>query len=455
MTVSRDRSDSIGAPESAFDFDPNPEVSPQPEAVPFWESLLMPMAGANPEVSPQPEAVPSLIAFDNRLKVATPYLPVTFLVVMLNLLVFALMVLKYDRVLHFNADILVNWGGDYGLKTFAGEWWRPLTSTFLHSGFGHLTGNLFFLLLIAPLVERLLGPARFVIVYLFAGIGAALFGLGAFPTQPSCGASGAIDGLYGAFLGCYLRGVRTIPARIFLRSVGLLVLFTLVQLLRDYLEVSTGLIVHLSGFLFGFAGGLLFGHVLHPRKMWDKLLVFSLVTSLCCILLFVTASLAREFSRETVTLLARYDAAFDQERELVARFHDALDKWKDGDLSNIDLQSLLEFKLIPDWERSRTQLKLPDDSGLENHPLSLRELKDVANRSKPRRSKDTQPLSDKEFDLMFRLYLKLRVDNWRALAKALKDDSPNVMMILLEDVVIAGLRHELNEIANEKNPLNQ
>jgi hypothetical protein len=51
-----------------------------------------------------------LIAFDNRLKAATPYFPVTFLVVTLNVLVFALMALKHHRVLHFNADILMQWG---------------------------------------------------------------------------------------------------------------------------------------------------------------------------------------------------------------------------------------------------------------------------------------------------------------------------------------------------------
>jgi membrane associated rhomboid family serine protease len=185
----------------------------------------------------------------------------------------------HHRVLHFNADILIRWGADYGLKTLAGEWWRPLSATFLHTGLGHLAGNMFFLLLIAPVVERLLGPIRFAMVYLFAGIGAALLGLGWFPAQPSCGASGAINGLFGAFLGCYLRGVRTIPARIFLRSVGLLLLYALVTLLLDYLEHETAFIVHVGGLLFGFAGGLLFGHVLGRRTTRRKVLVFSLVTT--------------------------------------------------------------------------------------------------------------------------------------------------------------------------------
>jgi hypothetical protein len=161
----------------------------------------------------------------------------------------------------------------------------------------------------------------------------------------------------------------------------------------------------------------------------------------------------RQCSRETVTLLASYDGAFDRERQLVACFNDALDQWEDGRLTDAELQRLLQIELIPEWERFRAALKLPDDSGLENRPLTIRELLDELHRSEPHPAKEKRPLSDKDFDLMFRLCLKLRMDNWRALANGLKDDSPNVMTVLVDEVVIAGLRHELNEMANEQNPL--
>jgi membrane associated rhomboid family serine protease len=420
------------------------------------ETLVKECSLPDPDPSPPARPLPPMIAFENRLKAVTPYFPVTFVVVAANISAFALMAWSHQRVLHFNTDILIHWGAGYAPKTFAGDWWRPLTSTFLHAGLGHLAGNLFFLLLIAPLIERLLGPTRFAVVYLFAGVGAALVGLGRFPAQPLCGSSGAIYGLYGAFLGCYFRGVRTIPARIFLRSVGLLLLFALVSLMQGYLELETSFVVHLAGFVFGFAGGLLFGHVLGPRKTWDqtlglsarpawpKLLVFSLATTLCCGLLFVTASVVRRCSRETVTLLAPYAAALDRERQLVARFTDALERWEDGDVKDTELHAVLNDNIAV-WERFRTELKLklPDDTGLENHPLSVRELLDEAHKPGPHPPKAKEPFTDKEFDLMFRLYLKLRLDNWRALANALKGDNPSLTVALVDEVLIAALRHKL------------
>src|SRR4029077_15486931 len=138
----------------------------------------------------------------------------------------------------------------------------------------------------------------------------------------------------------------------------------------------------------------------------------------------------------------------DRERELVARFEDALERWEDGDLKDAELQRLLN-DLIVVWERFRTELKLklPDDTGLENRPLSVRQLLDEAQRAGPRPAKDKEPLSDKDFDLMFRLYLKLRVDNWRTFANALKGDNPDLMGPLVEELLITSFRHELNVMA--------
>jgi membrane associated rhomboid family serine protease len=444
------------------------------EATPEWQKCL-PVA----EVLP-PETVPVLTAFENRLKAITPYFPVTVVVLALNVLVFGLMALNHQRVVHFNADNIMSWGGAYAPKTFEGDWWRPLTSTFVHGGLGHLTGNLFFLLLIGPLIERLLGSTRFAVVYLFAGVGAALIGLGMFPTQPACGASGAVYGLYGALLGCYLRGLRAIPARIFLRNVGLILLFALVNLLQDYLELERSFSVHAAGLVFGFTGGLLFGHVLGPRRTWHKdpgpsfwrpasdaamhsgrtawlkRAVFPLVTILCCGLLLFTASVVRRCSGETLRLLGPYAGALDRERQLVARYNDALDGWECGDWKDADLRRELN-DLVLQWERLRTELKLklPDNLGMENRPLSARELFDQAHRQGPHHVKDKEPFSDKDFDLMFRLYLKLRLDNWRRLADALQGADPILAAPLLDEVLIMGLRHELNEMANEQNPLGQ
>ncbi|HEX6929105.1 MAG TPA: rhomboid family intramembrane serine protease, partial [Gammaproteobacteria bacterium] len=88
---------------------------------------------------------------------------------------------------------------------------------FLHGGFAHLLGNMVFLLLFGMLLERVLGTALFVGTYIVTGLLAAgLFVLvNASSTVPLIGASGAISGLMGAYLGVY--GLRRVE---FFYTVG-------------------------------------------------------------------------------------------------------------------------------------------------------------------------------------------------------------------------------------------
>src|SRR3989338_11138005 len=50
--------------------------------------------------------------------------------------------------------------------------WRFITAIFLHGGFAHLLYNLFALALFGSMLERLIGSWRFLIVFLFTGVGA-------------------------------------------------------------------------------------------------------------------------------------------------------------------------------------------------------------------------------------------------------------------------------------------
>ncbi len=85
------------------------------------------------------------------------------------------------------------------------EPWRYLTAMFMHAGLDHLFFNMFALLVFAPPLERLLKTPRYVIFYLLCGIGGSL--LSAImnswlqdDVHLAVGASGAIYGVYGAFL---------------------------------------------------------------------------------------------------------------------------------------------------------------------------------------------------------------------------------------------------------------
>src|SRR5579863_4498320 len=77
-----------------------------------------------------------------------------------------------------------------------------LTSMFIHGGFLHIAGNMWFLWIFGRGVEDLLGHAKYLFLYFACGIAAALFCvmLNSNSTVPTVGASGAIAGVMGAYL---------------------------------------------------------------------------------------------------------------------------------------------------------------------------------------------------------------------------------------------------------------
>lgn len=76
------------------------------------------------------------------------------------------------------------------------------TSIFLHGGFGHFVGNMWFLYIFGDNVESILGHVKYFIFYLCTGLFAALgqYFMDPNSTTPMIGASGAIAGILGAYL---------------------------------------------------------------------------------------------------------------------------------------------------------------------------------------------------------------------------------------------------------------
>jgi membrane associated rhomboid family serine protease len=90
----------------------------------------------------------------------------------------------------------------YGLVPDQLHYSSILTSMFIHGGFLHIAGNMWFLWIFGRGVEDLLGHAKYLFLYSACGIAAALFFvmLNSNSTVPTVGASGAIAGVMGAYL---------------------------------------------------------------------------------------------------------------------------------------------------------------------------------------------------------------------------------------------------------------
>jgi membrane associated rhomboid family serine protease len=87
------------------------------------------------------------------------------------------------------------------------HWYTPLTSMFLHGGWLHLLGNMWFLWLFGNNVEDSMGHARYHAFYLLCGLAAAVGQTVVAPGSvvPMVGASGAISGVMGAYIVLYPR----------------------------------------------------------------------------------------------------------------------------------------------------------------------------------------------------------------------------------------------------------
>ncbi|CAH1215124.1 MULTISPECIES: rhomboid family intramembrane serine protease [unclassified Paenibacillus] len=129
------------------------------------------------------------------------FFPLTSLLLLANVIMFI--------VLSFNGGstdfrTLLEYGAVTNDPSFEGEWWRYITSIFMHSGFDHLFFNSFALIVFAPPMERLLGSLRYGVLYLASGVLGNVISVAWYNSANmltiSVGASGAIYGIYGAFL---------------------------------------------------------------------------------------------------------------------------------------------------------------------------------------------------------------------------------------------------------------
>ena len=142
----------------------------------------------------------------------------------------------------------------------AGEWWRLITSAFLHLGLLHLAFNMYALWLFGPIIEQLYGHVEYLVLYLLCALGGSVLTILAAPDSAAAGASGAIFGLFGlAFVVSRRRHLLLGPqARAILSQVGTLLVLNL---------VITFTIPRISwtGHLGGLAVGAVLGLLLAPR----------------------------------------------------------------------------------------------------------------------------------------------------------------------------------------------
>jgi rhomboid protease GluP len=350
--------------------------------------------------------------FTRALQAQSTRTPVTVALIAINALVFIGTLLSGAGWLSPAAAVQLAWGSNFGPYTTDGEWWRLVTSLFIHFGIVHLAANMIALAYFCPLVERLYGSVNYLFLYLLAGVGGSLASIAWHPAVNSAGASGAIFGMLGALLATLLRARNTFPRDI-LRPIGR---WALVFLLWNLYAGLRGQGVDYAAHLGGLTTGLLLGLTAVRPVTGERSYTLGDLRRLLRAVAVAAAVLAGGlwWAQTAATALAG-DALYwhtvhwlrDGELSVNRRFNETLALTKAGKPNQRALADEVDRDVVPFWQEASARLAaitLPPSSPNPSHLQLLRDVSDGRARaygllSKGLRANDSQEIAAAEQEL--------------------------------------------------------
>lgn len=158
------------------------------------------------------------------------------------------------EALFFSGRPWLSAGSNFGPAIQAGEYYRLVTSMFLHGDMMHLVMNGLAIYILGTMVESSIGPRRFLILYFAGGLAGSAASLFFMPVTPSVGASGAVFGFFGYLL--YTRWKN--PAAL---SPEVSQWLTTLLIINVVISVIPGTRIDMWGHFGGLAGGFLAGNI--------------------------------------------------------------------------------------------------------------------------------------------------------------------------------------------------
>ena len=181
--------------------------------------------------------------------------PFNLVIVMINFAV--LLALSFIGNVE-SADFMLKHGANYAPLVTAGrEYYRLVTSMFLHFGFDHLVNNMLILLFLGDVLERLGGKFRYLLIYLGGGIAGNILSvawdMGTGRYAVSAGASGAVFAVIGALIFVVLRSKGRIEGMTGQR----LIFMAALSVLEGFTSSGVDNSAHIGGLVAGFLLALL------------------------------------------------------------------------------------------------------------------------------------------------------------------------------------------------------
>jgi len=202
----------------------------------------------------------------------TPILVLVNIFYYIALVFFSIVYLRYQFVRNgssYDPDfiealkkIALNFGVNQRNLVLGGEYWRLISYQFIHGSKSHLFFNMYALVYLGLMIENKLGWKKYLFIYLMSGICGGLVSLIFHQEGVMMGASGAIMGLYGAFLALLI--TKTFEPK----ATKALLVSTLIVSLLVLINGAFGKRVDNSAHIGGFVSGFIFTYLLNYK--WDK-----------------------------------------------------------------------------------------------------------------------------------------------------------------------------------------
>ncbi len=331
--------------------------------------------------------------FYAQLKRVTPYAFVTPALVLINVGVFAAMIAGGVDLMSPSIEHLLSWGANYAPKTTGGEWWRLLTSNYVHIGFIHIALNMWVLWDAGRLVERLLGNIGFVIMYILSGVVGSFTSVLWNPTVVGAGASGAVFGVYGCLIGFLLLSRGSIPNKVLTGISSSALAFIAYNVFYAIGEEGIDMAAHIGGLATGFLCGVIMRLPLDSGSAGRRWVRNGIVGGVGAAVIALAIGNGLGHVVDVQAALFRFA---EVEERVLAKFGDTAEKAQAGELSDSQVSIILDQEILIPWRAARVAFETMEDVPIQQ-----------------------KPLVDKLVT-----YMNLREDAWQLLAEATKPCPP-------------------------------
>jgi rhomboid protease GluP len=272
-----------------------------------------------------------------------------------------------------HVEVLQSWGTNIGPLTTGGQWWRLVSSMFLHFGVFHMALNMWALYVGGRLAERLFGSWAFALLYFASGLAGSLGSLIWNPAVNSAGASGAIFGVYGAMLAFFLRKHSAIPPAIISQQRWSGIAFIGFNLMNGFSHAGIDNADHIGGLGAGFLLGLVLARPLGSEaRAQISVATFYTRGAVAALGMLGLLFLALRFSPASNVADQRFrrDIGAMTESETIARksASEAFEQLRNHQITGREFAARINNDVLPRWamiQKSFERDRVDDDSKLK------------------------------------------------------------------------------------------